>query len=190
MKKHIFIIRHGQTSLNINGKILGISNPSLTEAGIRQTYNLAYQLKQKKICPQVIYTSPLKRCTQTARIIQKNIGGIIKKSKFLREVDYGDYEGMSNTILRKIQFGYDSSMMLKGKGETVGLVEKRAKSFLKKLVRSKEENILIITHAFIASVLIQLIMNILRTFQTVKPLGTAGYKYFEVEEGGENINED
>lgn len=189
MKKHIFLIRHGQTSFNIDGRILGISDPSLTGVGIKQVYDLACHLKQKKVYPQVIYTSPLRRTTQTAKIIQKILGGNIKKSKLLKEINYGIYEGMSKTILKEIRYGYDTFKMLKGNAETVNLVEKRIRIFLKELFKSKEENILIITHAFIVSIFMQLIMNIPRTFKIIQPLVTANYRYFEVEEGGENINE-
>lgn len=44
MKK--YILRHGQTSWNVNGKIQGKQDTELNEVGIRQ----AYEAKKNLIC--------------------------------------------------------------------------------------------------------------------------------------------
>lgn len=186
MKKHIFLIRHGQTIFNITGSILGISNPVLTVLGRQEVKNLAAHLKQIGVKPEVIYTSPLKRTFQTALILNQALGGKIKKTKLIREIDYGIYESKSNKILHEIEFGYRTQVMLGGNAETVDILEDKVKIFLEKLFKSNENNIFVVTHAFVASLITQFLMKLPRTFQNIQPLSTADYSHFRVEKGGEN----
>ena len=63
----IYIIRHGQTELNITNVLQGRSNHPLNETGIRQAEEAAERLKD--ISFDVVYSSPLIRAVRTAEII-------------------------------------------------------------------------------------------------------------------------
>ena len=67
----LYYIRHGQASHNVAADLYGdyayfdpvYTDSSLTEIGIKQATDL--QLFFKKNCPDIVFSSPLKRCLQT-----------------------------------------------------------------------------------------------------------------------------
>jgi len=185
-EKDLFVIRHGKTPLNFEGRALGASDPDLSEEGRMEVKELVYHLRDNDVSPQTIYTSPLKRSRETAEILQESLGGNLIEDPLLREVDYGSYEGGSRETLREIDYGYNIQKMKEGQGETVEEVEKRASAFLRNILDTNDNSILVITHAFTASVITQLMMNVPRTFDTIQALPTASYNYFRVGKGGEN----
>lgn len=87
----IYVLRHGQTSWNVDKIIQGKQDTELNEVGIRQ----AYEAKEKfnKLNIDLIMCSPLKRTKKTAEIINqdKNLDIIYKKE--LIERDLGEFEG-------------------------------------------------------------------------------------------------
>ncbi len=85
----IYIIRHGQTELNITNVLQGRSNHPLNETGIRQAEEAAERLKG--ISFDIVYSSPLIRAVRTAEIIVPDLRPIIDER--LIEMEYGPYEG-------------------------------------------------------------------------------------------------
>jgi broad specificity phosphatase PhoE len=85
----IYIIRHGQTELNITNVLQGRSNHPLNETGIRQAEEAAERLKGVSF--DVVYSSPLIRAVRTAEIIAPDLKPIIDER--LIEMEYGPYEG-------------------------------------------------------------------------------------------------
>ena len=71
-KTFIYLIRHGECAGNKEGRIRGRVEFPLNETGIRQTHALARALKGKGI--QYIYSSPLSRAADTAKIIGDALG--------------------------------------------------------------------------------------------------------------------
>ena len=65
--KNLFLIRHGETTFNLENRIGGDS--PLTEKGLAQAGALAAYFKDKKI--PFIFTSEKKRCLQTAEPIKR-----------------------------------------------------------------------------------------------------------------------
>lgn len=92
------LIRHGSTSGNLNRQYLGITNEELCDEGIRQ-------LKERKTDwenPLVsrVYTSPMKRCVQTAHFLYPEIE--VQTVDFFRETDFGDFEGKTYEELKNV----------------------------------------------------------------------------------------
>ena len=88
----LILIRHGETAWNREKKVQGVSDISLNETGVRQAHRLALSLKDEKI--NAIYTSPLKRAYDTARIIGQFHGASIYVESGLMEMNPGDFEGL------------------------------------------------------------------------------------------------
>ena len=185
-EKDIYLIRHGQTAPNVERRALGQLDIVLTNEGVEEVKRLALHLKEQGVKPQRIYTSPLLRALRTAELLQSNLGGFIELDETLREINYGAYEGADRQGLREIEYGYNSLKMQEGKGETAEEVEQRIIPFLNAVLQTNEDSVLIVTHAFSASVLAQIMIDIPRTFPNIQPLSTADYSYFKVEKGGEN----
>ncbi|WP_341357955.1 histidine phosphatase family protein [Rossellomorea sp. y25] len=62
----IYVIRHGQTNLNNEGRLQGRNGLPLNEEGIRQAENLKHILSQ--ITFDYVFSSPQERAIQTAEI--------------------------------------------------------------------------------------------------------------------------
>jgi len=97
MTKYI-IFRHGQTDWNKNDLILGHTDIPLNDAGKLQAMRIREKLSDKK-APDVIFSSDLQRCVQTAEIVYPNRK--IIKTKLLREMNFGIYEGKNRWEVRK-----------------------------------------------------------------------------------------
>ena len=103
----LFITRHGQAEDNVNGITMGQRDSALTTIGIRQTQSKALQLGQSSQKIDCIYTSDLGRCTQTAQIIAKSLDlpeAISDES--LREISFGEYEGLPYSAIPHLEGGY------------------------------------------------------------------------------------
>jgi len=87
----LLLVRHGQTTSNMAGRVQGHSESPLTELGISQAQATAEALEDRDI--QWIYTSDLGRAARTASIIGDRIGLTPVSDPKLREVCFGELEG-------------------------------------------------------------------------------------------------
>ncbi len=141
----IYIVRHGQTELNNKMVLQGRSNTHLNETGINQAKEAASQLSD--IHFQKVYSSPLERAVETAKIIVP--GAQILIDDRLIEMDYGPYEGMDLKDPAPEIKVFFSDFVHNPAPEGMEPLEKvveRTGVFLEECCRS-EENILISTHA-------------------------------------------
>ncbi len=81
----INFIRHGKTLGNIEKRYIGRTDEPLCEAGKRELKSRLYP-----DC-EIVITSRMKRCTQSAEIIYPNKKIVIAAD--LRECDFGNFEG-------------------------------------------------------------------------------------------------
>lgn len=84
----IAFVRHGMTEANENGKYIGITDLPLSDNGAKALIEKAGELRYPR--PQKVYTSPLKRCKQTAGILFPNC--YTAELGELREMDFGTFE--------------------------------------------------------------------------------------------------
>lgn len=88
----LYIIRHGETNWNKEYKLQGHADVELNENG----RDLA--LKTAKAMADIPFTaafsSPLKRAYETAEIILSNRNIPIMKDERLKEIGFGEYEGL------------------------------------------------------------------------------------------------
>lgn len=106
MKTTVFLIRHGETPWNVLGKFQGSNDIALSEKGIVQ----AHQLKERfKSTFDFIYSSPLVRAYETAKILASVNEKEALIAKDLREINFGEWEGLS---LKEIQETYQEAFKL------------------------------------------------------------------------------
>ena len=90
----LFLVRHGQDLDSSRSLINGRRDPPLTELGRAQALSVADRLRAKSI--DCIYTSPLRRASQTASIISERLGvEELRVESDLIERDYGVLTGRS-----------------------------------------------------------------------------------------------
>jgi len=86
----VYLIRHGETDWNIQGRYQGQADPPLNSAGIAQSEELAALLAGEKI--DLIYSSPLKRALQTAEILSRRLSVEVILDPRLVEIHQGDWQ--------------------------------------------------------------------------------------------------
>lgn len=88
----ISLIRHGQTIANKNGIYIGSrTDYPLSDFGTAELLNKTEEFEYPRV--EKVYSSPLKRCTETADILFPEKELCIVDN--LRELDLGDFEGKS-----------------------------------------------------------------------------------------------
>ena len=87
----IALLRHAQTDLH--GCFCGHSDPSLSIQGRNQIPSVIQSLSQ--IVPRAIWSSDLRRATETAEPIAKHFGLDYTTSPGFREMNFGAWEGLT-----------------------------------------------------------------------------------------------
>lgn len=144
----IYLVRHGQTIRNKEKVMQGRSDAPLNEAGILQAEKCANWFSDQGIRFDRVYSSPLLRAVDTAKIISGKEEIIIDDR--LIEMDYGPYEGVSLVNLPKelIWFFSDFVNHKEPEGmESLSSVVGRLGDFLEERKAEMEGNILISAHA-------------------------------------------
>jgi probable phosphoglycerate mutase len=95
--EEIFLVRHGETADNAQGRILGHRDPPLSAAGIAQAEALAETLREQP--PAAIWTSPLRRAEQTAVILGAALDLHPRVLTGLEESDRGRWEGREAKLI-------------------------------------------------------------------------------------------
>lgn len=154
----LIVIRHGETLMNIDGRLQGSKGPNeaLTENGLREAKALRDGLL---VTPKIIYASPLLRTQQTAKIINERFNVTIENREELVERDFGSLSGKhKSTIDPKIL-----ELDLEGRydyhpfgGESVSDVKMRVIKFLSTLPLETTETVIIVTHRGVIRVLYDL----------------------------------
>ncbi len=107
------MVRHGETDWNRENRFQGQANTSLNEVGRRQAHALAQELVHERF--DAVYSSPLERAFETARIIASQLALEVELTAGLMEVDVGSWSGLTRSEVetrfpegyaRWIEFGH------------------------------------------------------------------------------------
>ena len=97
MKSYVIhFIRHGAIDETLSGKYIGVTDVSLSEEGKKALRQLAENYSYPKT--QVVFTSPLKRCTETCQILYPDLSPLSIAN--LRECNFGEWEGKTADELK------------------------------------------------------------------------------------------
>ncbi len=159
---YIYIMRHGETQWNIEGRIQGSSDIELTEYGRELAQITAEGLCRDGIRFERIFTSPLRRAEETARIVAQKTcdpvsGPELYVDERLREMAFGHYEGEILKELRQqdpnigLCFSEPAGYVPDEMGESYEDVFKRVNEFMdSRLIPLQDnpeiENVLVICH--------------------------------------------
>ncbi|MBN1438826.1 MAG: alpha-ribazole phosphatase [Anaerolineales bacterium] len=87
----VFLVRHGRTAWNREGRFQGWSDAPLDDEGLEQAKFLGRRLAGRPL--DAVYSSDLIRAAATARIIAGRRGCPLRADPRLRELSFGDWEG-------------------------------------------------------------------------------------------------
>ena len=88
----LYIIRHGETQWNVEGRLQGQSDTQLDEKGIRLAKVTAEALKEVPFALGI--TSPLSRAKVTAQIILGDRNVPLYEDERIQELSFGSWEGL------------------------------------------------------------------------------------------------
>ena len=148
----IYLLRHGETDWNIEGRLQGRMDIPMNESGKEQITSIGHYLKDRGFCVGRIISSPLLRAKETAEIISKAIDfqGNILFDELLLERSFGKLEGVlwsPEIDLNDMKYGIESVEILCQRGQEV----------LSKYI--DEKDVLIIAHGAIIKAIVAALTN-------------------------------
>ena len=170
MTQEMYLIRHGETEFNVEGKFQGQSNSPLTENGKDQIYQVARMVKMElgdDIHNWEIISSPLGRAMDSTKILCETLAYDLTKvqtDERLAEVSVGDWAGL---YIEDIKAQWPR--LLEGTnhynwyfnslgGERYADVEGRVKAFLES-VKDKEK-LIVVAHGVTSRIIRGLYQNL------------------------------
>ena len=158
----LILLRHGLTRLTEGKAYCGITNPGLTDTGIKQAELLKPRMDDERV--DCVYASDLKRTSEFAALVFGQ--GKAKLHRELREMDFGILEGLTHEqALAKYPKDYSrwlddpESIAIKDSESLQGLKE-RVGRFVKEVVRRNTgKTIAIVTHGGPIRVVLQNVLS-------------------------------
>lgn len=157
----IYLVRHGETDWNKNHLFQGRTDIPLNSVGRAQAQAVALALKRVPLT--AIYSSPLKRALETARMIKvyHPTTPVFEESGLI-EMDLGDFDGMEARHWAErypnllALWKSKPSMMIMPGGEGLKDVQARAVETLESILERNKNGsqLLLISHNFVITALL------------------------------------
>ena len=153
MTTQVTLLRHGETSANRNGIVLGTSDVPLTKIGRLQAKMAAQKIAELEI--NSLFSSPYYRAKETSKYVQEttNLNPIFLDG--LKEMNSGEMEGSDATRMEELYPDYmakwrkDPTNTRPSGGETLGEVHARAWETLQYIHRTNiDKHVVVVSHLF------------------------------------------
>lgn len=89
----IFLIRHGETEWNAEGKYISFTDKDLSDKGLAQAEAVAKRLAEESL--ETVFVSPRSRALQTAEYVAQRHSYKPVILPELDEINFGDWEGLT-----------------------------------------------------------------------------------------------
>lgn len=138
----IYIVRHGQTDWNVEGRYQGRIDVELNDKGIEQAKKIQEKLSDVKF--DKVFSSPLKRALETAQIITSN--DITTDERIIERCN-GDLEGKLKSEI-EVEIDFNDPNENRMGVENINNFRKRIEDFFEEISKKYNgKNILVVTHA-------------------------------------------
>jgi len=179
----IYFIRHGESAGNREDRFRGRFDFPLNENGIRQAEALRQELTNIEF--GAIYSSPLSRALQTARILSDQRQPVIIEEGF-NNISLGEWENTPKAVVRekypdlwKLWTTTPEKLSFPGM-ETLAQVRQRSFAALKELInKHRDGRIAIVTHRAVIKPLFAAMLNIPEPYFWKIHMDTAAYSIAE-----------
>ncbi len=160
--KTIYFVRHGQTDYNLNDRLQGHTDQPLNETGRSQARALGEKLRAAGLTFDRVFTSPLCRARETARIVTGWGDERIEVDGRIIEKDLGMYEGVLRADMRPEALAYLQDPY--GREAVDGMesiedVRVRMRSFWEWVKTAEGERILVASHGGALRALFRLLVE-------------------------------
>jgi broad specificity phosphatase PhoE len=175
----LILIRHGETDWNTQQRIQGQRDLPLNETGRRQALNLRPMLATaftESAAPVHVLSSDLQRALQTAQIAI-NGQGAIETDLRLREINYGEWEGLDRPALEQ-RCPAEATRWFRGDdfdfkphgGESLRELHQRLEAFhqavILPLIQPQPQRVIIFTHGAALMAYLNVILQARARFAT------------------------
>ena len=148
---NLYVVRHGETIWNKEGKVQGITDIPLTDKGKLEAQTLQPLIESLNI--DIVISSPLSRAKETAKIIT-NYKMPINTDDRIKERDWGMNEG---ALIESVDRWDCWDVILNTKVQNIECIQDfmyRVSSFIEDIkIRYKELNVLVVTHSAVSRVI-------------------------------------
>ena len=149
----LILIRHGETSLNKERRIIGLNDVPLNATGIAQAKAVGHALLRDM--PFSLYSSPVARAIETACIISGVVNVPSSPIDDMRESDVGELDGLTGAEMRarfpafiELWTEDPGTAQMPG-GESLTQVQKRAWAAVSALAEQHpDESVVVVSHNF------------------------------------------
>jgi broad specificity phosphatase PhoE len=138
----LYLARHGETEWTVTRRHTSRTDVALTPRGEEQARALGTLLAGVEV--DRVLSSPMTRALATARLA--GFGGRVEQVDALRELDYGEYEGLTTKQIRAERPGWDLFRDGCPGGETVAQVAERVRPLLAEIAAS-DQRVILFGHA-------------------------------------------
>jgi probable phosphoglycerate mutase len=191
MATRVFLVRHGATVLSAEDRYAGSVDVSLSEEGRAQGRALGARLAGEPLA--AVYSSPMSRAQDTARLIVAGRGLDVATVEALRETDHGHWEGKTREEIRErftdehIRWERDPFTFAPSSGETGLQVLARAlPAFLAIVNRHSESAVLVVSHKATIRLVISALLGVeLRGYRDRLDMSPCGLNILDVKSGAE-----
>lgn len=188
MSTTVLLVRHGQTESNITGYFMGWSDEDISELGYAQASSLSSRLATSPIAS--IYSSPLRRTLNTARVLAEPHELEPEVLDELIEIGLGDWQGLHREeIIQKWpdiwkQSRIDPSDVALPNGESFQQVTERAvRAFNQIVADNTDQQVLAVTHDVVIRVLVAHILDTSNSIYRRMEINNASLSIIRVEDG-------
>lgn len=189
----VVVLRHGESSANAVGELVGRRDPPLTELGRGQAAAAAEYLEKLGARPWRVVSSPLVRARDTAAIAAERLGADVTCDERLVELDYGDLDGTRFADLLEQwppPWIADPEVPVPG-GESVAVMAERTFAAVAEsaaAAAAARESLLVVTHLGPTKALVGLATGDLVGAQTRVHISPASLTRLRVRVDGEDVS--
>lgn len=163
----IYVLRHGQTQWNLQGRYQGRLDSPLTDLGRFQAAQQGVILQQIGVAGADVafFTSPQGRALETAHVVAKTLGAAALPDDRLQEIDFGEWQGLTRLDIDNLwphltDDVCDKTWYLRAPGgERYEQMAARVQAFLDQLAQPT----VIVTHGATSMVLRGLVLGLSQT---------------------------
>ena len=160
----LYLVRHGETTYNAEGRIQGQSDAPLSALGHRQGQAVAEAFTGGSV--GAIVSSPLRRTMETARYIAERLGLPIATDPRLMELDAGVFQGQLRSTLEESHpeilarwLGGDDDFVIPT-GESRRQLAERGCAALQAIAAAHSRDVVVVTHGGLMSATLRELLSL------------------------------
>ncbi|MFK5987131.1 MAG: histidine phosphatase family protein [Pseudomonadota bacterium] len=164
MKTNLFLVRHGQTQWNLDGRVQGQLDSSLTKLGKGQAKQVRKRLLTKNI--HIAYSSPLYRAVDTTALIINNRPIKIHIRQNLSEIHQGSWQGLTYKKIQQIApeeldnfMNKPTKFFLPGAESFLDFYQRVISEITHIFNKHKGKNILVVSHGIVIKAISAFILH-------------------------------